>query len=173
MKPLDVVIGFGSNLGDRRGHLEAAADRVAEIGRILRASPVYETRPVGGPPQGDYLNLALRVETELAPRALLDALLAIEHALGRRRLERWHPRSIDLDVLWIRDRVVDEPGLSVPHPRLVERAFALVPLLDVAPDARDPRTGARYATLAECVDREGIRLLNESLRLPGALLSSG
>ena len=173
MKPLDVVIGVGSNLGDRRGYLEAAAERVAAVGRIACASPIYETLPVGGPPQGDYLNLALRMETDLAPRALLDALLGIELALGRRRLERWNPRTIDLDVLWIRDLAVDEPGLAVPHPRLVERAFALVPLLDVAPDARDPRTGAAYATLAQRIDRDGIRRVKEPLRLPSALPSSG
>jgi len=173
MKPLDVVIGLGSNLGDRRAYLEAAAERVAAIGRTVCVSPIYETRPVGGPAQGDYLNLALRIETELRPRALLDGLLGIEHALGRRRFERWTARTIDLDVLWIRDLAVDEPGLCVPHPRLVERAFALVPLLDVAPDARDPRTGVAYEKLAQHIDRDGVRLLPERLSLPGTLPSGG
>jgi 2-amino-4-hydroxy-6-hydroxymethyldihydropteridine diphosphokinase len=169
----DVVIGMGSNLGDRHGYLEAAAERAREIGRIVATSPVYETAPVGGPPQGDYLNLAVRIETPLEPRALLEALLGIERSLGRKRLERWAARTIDLDVLWIRDVVVDEPGLRVPHPRLTERAFALLPLVDVAPDACDPRTGASYATLAHGIRAEGVRRLAEPLRRRGAFPPSG
>lgn len=139
-----VVIGLGANLGDRLGTLRAAAARVGRVAPVLARSRVWETEPVGGPPQPAFLNAALLVAWDGEPAALLDALLAIEADLGRVRGVRWGPRAIDLDVLWIEGRVIDEPRLVVPHPRLRERAFALAPLAEVAPDATDPRTGERY-----------------------------
>lgn len=146
-----VVIGLGSNLGDRAGNLALAVTRLGdEPGvAVLARSPIYVTPPAGGPPQGDYLNGAVLVLTTLPARELLTRTLAIEHALGRVRPDpvRWGPRTIDLDILWIEGEVHDEPGLTVPHPRLGERAFALRPLLDVVPEAVDPRTGERYAEL--------------------------
>lgn len=144
-----LVIGLGGNLGDRRATLERAVDLLRDDPalQVLAVSPFYETAPVGGPPQGDFLNGAALVETALPPRAVLDRLLAVEQRLGRVRRERNGPRTIDLDLLWIDGESVDEPGLEVPHPRLAERAFALHPLLDVAPDASDPRTGDRYSSL--------------------------
>jgi 2-amino-4-hydroxy-6-hydroxymethyldihydropteridine diphosphokinase len=146
-----VVIGIGSNLGDRAGNLALAVARLGEDARVdvLARSLVYVTPPAGGPPQGDYLNCAALVSTALPARELLLRTLAIEHALGRVRPDpvRWGPRTIDLDILWIEGEAIDEPGLTVPHPRLGERAFALRPLLDVVPDAVDPTTGARYADL--------------------------
>jgi len=117
---------------------------------VLRRSPVYETAPVGGPPQGDYLNAAVLVVTSLDARAILDRSLGIERALGRVRAEdnaRWGPRAIDLDLLWIEGEAIVEEGLEVPHPRLAERPFALRPLLDVAPDAVNFRTGQALAAL--------------------------
>lgn len=104
---------------------------------VRARSYVYATEPVGGPPQGEFLNAAVRVECTQSPAELLDALLAIEQELGRvrRAEERWGPRTIDLDILWIEGVAVDTPRLTVPHPRLEERAFALAPLLDVAPNA--------------------------------------
>jgi 2-amino-4-hydroxy-6-hydroxymethyldihydropteridine diphosphokinase len=103
------------------------------------------TAPVGGPPQPEYFNAAARVAFDGEPEALLDALLAIEARLGRVRAERNGPRTIDLDVLWIEGVAHQSARLEVPHPRLRERAFALVPLLEVAPGARDPRSGETYA----------------------------
>jgi 2-amino-4-hydroxy-6-hydroxymethyldihydropteridine diphosphokinase len=136
------VIGLGSNLGDRRANLEAALAELAATARVERVSRVIETKPVGGPEQPDFLNAAALVDFDGTPHALLDRLLAIEDELGRVRLERWGPRTIDLDLLWIDGVAVDDPPrLVVPHPRLRERAFALEPLREVAPDARDPRTG--------------------------------
>lgn len=144
-----MVIGLGGNLGDRRATLSRAVDALAADPalRVVARAPLYETAPVGGPPQGDYLNGAVLVETALSAREVLARLLAVEQSLGRVRRERNGPRTVDLDLLWIDGEAVDEPGLVVPHPRLAERPFALRPLLDVAPDARDPRTGVAYASL--------------------------
>jgi 2-amino-4-hydroxy-6-hydroxymethyldihydropteridine diphosphokinase len=138
---IDAVIGLGANLGDRIATLRGAVDALAQRGaRVEAVSAVYETAPVG-PPQPDYLNAAIRVTWPGTVRSLLEACLAVEASFGRVRRERWGPRSLDLDVLWVRDVVVDEPGLEVPHPRLRERPFALFPFVDVARDARDPRSG--------------------------------
>jgi 2-amino-4-hydroxy-6-hydroxymethyldihydropteridine diphosphokinase len=150
-EPLDAVIGLGSNLGERGASLELGAAGLAEFGSIVGRSFVYETAPVG-PPQPHFLNAAVRLRTELAPGQLMAALLEIERRAGRERRERWGPRTLDLDLLWIRGRCVQEPSLVVPHPRLHERAFALLPLLDVAPDAADPRTGQAYAAIAATLD---------------------
>lgn len=141
------AIGIGANLGDR---LATMREAVVAVGRIPGAtvaatSSVYETAPVGGVPQAAFLNAAMLVECTLSPIALLDALQRIEAELGRTRGPsdvRWGPRAIDLDVLWIEGVAIAEPRLVVPHPRLTERAFALVPLLEVAPHAVDPCTGA-------------------------------
>jgi 2-amino-4-hydroxy-6-hydroxymethyldihydropteridine diphosphokinase len=137
------VVGLGANLGDRLGAMRAALGELRAVAHVERTSHVYATAPVG-PPQPEYLNAAALVTWEGTPEGLLETLLGIEAKLGRVRSgERFGPRTIDLDVLWIDGVVVDTPTLTVPHPRLKERAFALVPLLEVAPDARDPR-GAPY-----------------------------
>jgi 2-amino-4-hydroxy-6-hydroxymethyldihydropteridine diphosphokinase len=124
-----VAIGLGSNVGDRIATLRE------KIARVVARSSVYETIPVGGPPQGEFLNAAILVSTDRSPIELLDGLQSIERELGRTRDVRWGPRTIDLDVLWIEDVTVADPRLVVPHPRLAERAFAIAPLLDVAPHA--------------------------------------
>jgi 2-amino-4-hydroxy-6-hydroxymethyldihydropteridine diphosphokinase len=149
-----VVIGLGSNVGDRAANLEAAVTRLRADGelRVLRRSPIYETAAVvdaGGPPQDDYLNAAVLIVASLDAREILGRALAIERALGRTRSPetRWGPRTIDLDLLWVEGEAIAEEGLVVPHPRLAERPFALRPLLDVLPDAVDCRTGQALATL--------------------------
>jgi 2-amino-4-hydroxy-6-hydroxymethyldihydropteridine diphosphokinase len=139
------VVGFGANLGDRLGTMRAALRALAGVARVEATSHVYATAPVG-PPQPEYLNAAALVTWEGSAEALLDALLAIEASLGRvRGEERFGPRTIDLDVLWIDGLAVASGKLTVPHPRLAERAFALAPMLEVEPGAREPRTGERYA----------------------------
>jgi 2-amino-4-hydroxy-6-hydroxymethyldihydropteridine diphosphokinase len=133
-----VVIGLGSNVGDRIGHLRAAVARIAEHpgARVVRTSRVYETAPVGGPAQDAFMNAAIALEWAGEPLELLDVLQGIERDLGRTRDVRWGPRTIDLDVLWIEGGVtIDDARLVVPHPRLAQRAFAVRPLLDVTPDA--------------------------------------
>jgi len=141
------VLGLGANLGDRLQNLRAAADA---FDLVIARSGVYETPPAGGPPQPDYLNAAISLRTTLGPRALLDRALAVERQLGRRRPDpiRWGPRTIDIDVLWWQQGSHHDERLDIPHPRLTDRAFALVPLLELAPDACDPLSGARYADLA-------------------------
>jgi 2-amino-4-hydroxy-6-hydroxymethyldihydropteridine diphosphokinase len=144
-------VGIGSNLGDREGNFRQAVELLsAEDGiDVVAVSEVRETDPVGPVEQGPFLNGAVRIETDLAPRELLERLLAVEERLGRVRRERWGPRTIDLDLLLYGDDVVDEPGLTVPHPRLHERRFALEPLSDLAPSLEIPGKGPISALLAE------------------------
>ena len=137
-------IALGSNLGDRNANLlatlQALQDRPGIV--VKQTSSFYETEPVGGPPgQGLYLNAAARVETQLSPRQLLQALLDIEAQLGRQRQERFGPRTIDLDLLLFDDQVIDEENLTIPHPRLQERLFVLEPLAEIAPKAVHPILG--------------------------------
>jgi len=153
---MDCVIGLGSNLGDRRGYLAGAVRGMGELGVVAAVSALYESPPFG-PPQPDYLNAALRLRTDLSPAELLAGLLMLERRAGRERGVRWGARTLDLDILWIFGKSVQEPGLVVPHPELGRRAFALLPLLDVAPDATDPSTAMRYAAVAETIDRTGVR----------------
>ena len=134
-------LGLGSNLGDRLANLLAAVEGLRRRGiRVVRSSRVYETEPVG-PPQPDYLNAVIEVDTDLAARDVLETCLAVESNLGRERVERWGSRVIDIDVLTFGRETIDEPGLRVPHPRVHERAFVLVPLLEL--DADPPLPGNR------------------------------
>lgn len=129
-----VVLGLGSNLGERIANLQGAVDLLAaEQVRVVASSRVWETDPIG-PPQPDYLNAVVRAETDLEPLELLRSCHRVEASLGRVRAERWGPRTIDIDVLLYDDVAVDEPGLTVPHPRMTERAFVMLPMLELDPD---------------------------------------
>jgi 2-amino-4-hydroxy-6-hydroxymethyldihydropteridine diphosphokinase len=145
-----VVFGVGANLGDRLASLIAAAKALSEVTglEVAGRSSVYESEPDGGPPQPDYLNAAVSVRTALSPVELLERALEIERRLGRRRPDtvRWGPRTIDIDLLWMSRGSFDGPGLTVPHPRLCDRPFALIPLLELVPDATDPVSGIGYRT---------------------------
>jgi 2-amino-4-hydroxy-6-hydroxymethyldihydropteridine diphosphokinase len=153
-------VGLGSNLGDRAAHLLLGLSALSRLPKthLLRLSPVYETEPVG-PPQPPYLNMVAELETELSPKGLLAEMLRIEKALGRERRERWGPRTLDLDLLLYGDLVLEEAGLSVPHPRLHERAFVLVPLLDLLPEGRHPLLGQSFAELLASLDASSVRPL--------------
>jgi 2-amino-4-hydroxy-6-hydroxymethyldihydropteridine diphosphokinase len=144
-------VGIGSNLGDREAHLSRAIELLSaeDAIEVSGVSQIRETEPVGPVEQGPFLNAAVQVETELAPRELLDRLLDIERRMGRVRRERFGPRTIDLDLLLYGDEVVEEPGLTVPHPRLKERRFALEPLSDLDPGLTIPGAGPISALLAE------------------------
>ncbi len=143
---VQACVGLGANLGDAADTLWRAVDALGHReGVAVRAvSRFYRTPAWGREDQPDFINAVVLIDTTLSARALLDQLLAVEAGFGRHRVdgERWGPRTLDLDLLLYGDAVVDEPGLRVPHPHLHERAFALVPLLDVLPDARIPGYGA-------------------------------
>ena len=160
-------VGLGSNLGDRLGNLQAAVDRLEKAPgvSVVRTSRVYETDPVG-PPQPDYLNAVVMVETRLSARRLLEACLAVERGMGRERRERWGPRIIDLDVLGYGREQIDEPGLEVPHPRMHERAFVLVPLLELEAEPTLPG-GRRLVDLRLGPGMlSGVRPFAPALRIP-------
>ena len=129
-------LGLGSNLGDRWELLRAA---VGSLDGVVQVSPVYETEPVGGPgSQGAFLNLVVEIDTDLDPRQLLGVCHRLETAADRVRTERWGPRTLDVDILWVEGVEVDEPDLQIPHPRLWARRFVLAPLADVAPELVPP-----------------------------------
>lgn len=127
-------IGLGSNLGDRAAHLAGAVRALADLSgtRIIAVSSIWQTPPVGPPGQPDYYNACLVLETDLPAEDLLAACLAIEAAHGRERRERWGPRTLDMDILWYDDLVLDTEHLTLPHPRLTKRAFVLAPLEEIA-----------------------------------------
>jgi 2-amino-4-hydroxy-6-hydroxymethyldihydropteridine diphosphokinase len=142
-------LALGSNLGDRRAYLREAVGRLPDV---VGVSHLYETDPVGGPPgQGAFLNCVVELLTALSPRELLAAAQAAELAAERVRVERWGPRTLDVDVLLVGDEAVEEPDLVVPHPRMWERGFVLIPLADLAPElvvghlSRDIGRGVRPA----------------------------
>lgn len=132
-RPATAYVGLGSNLGDRLQYLESAVTHLhARDGiRVTRCSSVYETAPVGLTEQPHFLNMAIELETSLSPESLLDVLLGVEHALGRVRTVRWGPRTIDLDLLLYDDVEMRTDRLELPHPRMAERAFVLVPLVEL------------------------------------------
>lgn len=133
---MEAFLGLGSNLGDRLATLQGAVDLLgSEPGiRVIRSSRVWETDPVGGPDQPEFLNAVVEVTTDLEPHDLLSACNRVEATLGRTREVRWGPRTIDIDILLIDALAIDDPTLTVPHPRLHQRAFALMPLLELTPD---------------------------------------
>ncbi|MFN8017087.1 MAG: 2-amino-4-hydroxy-6-hydroxymethyldihydropteridine diphosphokinase [Acidimicrobiales bacterium] len=134
-------LSLGSNLGDRRQFL---AEAVGSLGAMAVAvSPVYETDPVGGPDQGRFLNLIVQLETDLTPRELLGVCHRLESAAQRVRTQRWGPRTLDVDIIWIDGIEVHEPDLQIPHPRWSERTFVLAPLADLAPELVDADVLAR------------------------------
>jgi 2-amino-4-hydroxy-6-hydroxymethyldihydropteridine diphosphokinase len=153
------VVGLGANLGDRIAALRAAVREIDRALYVEATSRVYATAPVGGPPQGEFFNAAVLLLVSASPSDLMATLLGIERGLGRVRGPRWGPRTIDLDLLWMEGVKVESPSLTVPHAHLRERAFAVAPLLDVAPDASDPETGERYV-----VPAGDIRVTSHALR---------
>ena len=160
------VLALGANLGDPAAALQSAVDALAGAGRVLAVSGVYRTAPVGGPPQPDYLNAVVLLDTAFAPGELLDFAHSVEAAAGRERLERWGPRTLDVDVLAYDDVVRSDPLLTLPHPRAHERGFVLAPWAEVAPDATIPGHG-RVVDLLDTVDASGVRRIDAvALTLP-------
>lgn len=145
-------IGIGSNLDDPQGQVGAALGELANMPySVCRArSSLYRSPPMGPPDQPEYINAVARLDTDLPPDALLDALLALERRHGRERGEKWGPRTLDLDILLYGDAVIDNGQLTIPHPGLKERAFVLYPLQEIAPDLTIPGFGPLRDLIARC-----------------------
>lgn len=157
MESVTAAIALGSNLGQS---YQILTEAIVVLGRtpgieVVQCSPLYQTAPMG-PPQPDYLNACALLQVTHTPHGLLDILLTIERKFGRVRRERWGPRLLDLDLILYGQQIIETPVLQVPHPRMRERAFVLVPLADIAPHWLDPLTGQRIQTLATIVDRSGV-----------------
>ena len=157
------AIALGSNLGDSRANLEGALDALDQAAgvRVLARSSWYRSAPIG-PVQPDYLNGCAVLEVSLAPEALLELLLATEQRFGRVRTERWGPRSLDLDLIFYGQLLLDSERLQLPHPRMAERGFVLLPLAEIAPAWIDPRSGRSVRQLATAlVDPGDVQRLEE------------
>jgi 2-amino-4-hydroxy-6-hydroxymethyldihydropteridine diphosphokinase len=151
-------IGLGSNLGDRQATLRTAVQRLETWGRVTGISSLYETEPVGYLEQPPFLNAVVALESELAPGELLRALLGIERDLGRKRSFPNAPRTLDLDLLLVDEVTLDSTALTLPHPRLHERAFVLVPLAELAPDMVHPRSGETVRELVHALPDAGVEV---------------
>ena len=158
MKSRKVVLALGSNLGDRQDILQGGVDAIAGIEgvRLTAVSPVYETVPVGGPPQPDFLNAVVLADVTIPSDELLDRMHEVEASFDRIRVVRWGPRTLDIDIVTVAGEQSDNPDLTLPHPRAYERAFVLAPWHDADPDAVLPGHGA-VADLLALADQTGIR----------------
>lgn len=156
----EACVGLGANLGDAAASIRTALGELDGLPgtRLRRVSSLYRTAAVGGPAQPDYLNAVALIDTRLAPRDLLDALLGIEVRHGRVRGEINGPRTLDLDLILYAGRTIAEPGLSVPHPRAHERRFVLEPLAEIAPDMEIPGRGSVTELLAACGHQRVLRM---------------
>lgn len=158
-------IGIGSNLGDKQKHIADAIDMLENTqGIILKViSPIYETKPVGYVEQPDFLNCVAKIRTKLLPDELLEVCMHIENELGRKRTIKWGPRTVDLDILFYGDLVLDSDRLTIPHPLLHERGFVLVPLLDVAPDMLHPKLNVSIRALCEKLNYDTERIKDQMI----------
>jgi 2-amino-4-hydroxy-6-hydroxymethyldihydropteridine diphosphokinase len=161
--PETIFLAIGANLGDRAANLQQALAALAPHVTVLACSPIYETDPWGYTEQPAFLNQVVQAQTSLSPRELLHHIKDIETRLGRAPSIRYGPRLIDIDILFYGDTVLDSPPLTIPHPRLHERAFVLIPLADLAPQWVHPVFGQRIATLLENLNRTGVRLYTPGL----------
>ena len=146
---VQAYLGLGSNIGDRKQQLLKAIDLIGNIKgiKVTKQSSIYETAPIGYTDQPNFLNLCLEIETELSPQHLLKHCLDIEQQLHRVREIRWGPRTLDIDILLYSDNIIETDNLSIPHPRMQERAFVLIPLNDIASDKKDPRLNQKIHDL--------------------------
>lgn len=157
-----VYLGLGSNLGEREANIASALKMLGQEARIVKVSSLHETEPVGHKDQPWFLNCVCSVETDLSPQALLKLAKTIENTLGRKPTHRFGPRLIDIDILFYDDLVLDSPDLTIPHPRLMERAFVLLPLTEIAPELVHPLLGATIEELWQKAENlEEIHLYSE------------
>lgn len=157
------LLGLGTNVGDRIRNLQRALRALGAAGRVVATSRVYETEPYGYAEQEPFLNMAVRLHTSLGARTLLAVLKDIEVRLGRIPTHRMGPRVLDIDILMYDDERVDEPGLQIPHPGILERAFVLAPLLDLDAGLRHPVSGELLADRLDAIGRDTVRVVADAL----------
>lgn len=156
LKTVTVYLSLGSNMGDRQGNLAKALDFLSQRLRIEKVSSVYDTEPVGNPNQSRFLNMVCQTYTTLGPKELLNTVKGIESKMGRFSAERNAPRPIDIDILFYGDQIIETPELVIPHPRLIERAFVLIPLAEIAPDLKHPVFGKTIMEFKQGVGIQGV-----------------
>ncbi len=161
--PNIAYLSLGSNIGDREHHLRHAIECLEQLGRVTAVSSLYETEPVEFTDQAWFLNCAVALETTKTPQELMAALLALEREMGRQRTQRKGPRAIDIDILLVGETVLHTPGLTIPHPAMHERRFVLVPLAEIAPEARHPALKKTICELlAELPPGQAVRRIEKS-----------
>lgn len=154
----DVYLSLGSNIGNREGYLKKALYELSKRSMVIKSvSPIYETEPIGYKEQGKFLNIAILVETKLSPHELLNTINSVENSLGRERIIRWGPRTIDIDILLYGAKSLNDNDLIIPHQRMWERAFVLIPLKDINPNIT--KDGVKVEELINALpDKDGIKL---------------
>ncbi|OIM96777.1 2-amino-4-hydroxy-6-hydroxymethyldihydropteridine diphosphokinase [Pediococcus acidilactici] len=153
-------LSIGSNIGDRKKNLELAIEKLNQVAQVSRLSHIYETEPVGGVKQDDFLNMAIQVKTSKSAYELLDDLHAIEKALKRKRIIHWGPRTIDLDILFFNNDHVSSPELTIPHPEIPNRRFVLIPMLEVSQD--DPKLHQAIQALLDATSDKNMVIIYDS-----------
>lgn len=162
----NVFISLGSNIGDRIGYCRKAIESMREFSEIVEVSSLYETEPVGKEDQPNFINCAVQIRTELSPHQLLTKLNMIEETLGRVRDEKWGPRTIDLDIIFYNELVINDSDLTIPHPRAHLRRFVLDPIYEISPDYLHPMLNQTVSVLIkECKDKKQVVRLREKFTI--------